>query len=150
MASVSVSHLILFIASIVVAASVVGTFTSEVNRLSSAIGDQGVDVSEDVRTNIEIISDPGSEVYDRNGNGNITLLVKNTGSQNLPADAGQVDVLVNGEYQTNVGLKLVDTSADEWERGSVARLNVSTSLSPGDHRVKVIVNGDEEVFEFRT
>jgi len=150
MASVSVSHLILFIASIVVAASVVGTFTSEVNRLSSAIGDQGVDVSEDVRTNIEIISDPGSEVYDRNGNGNVTLLVKNTGSQNLPADAGQVDVLVNGEYQTNVGLKLVDTSADEWERGSVARLNVSTSLSPGDHRVKVIVNGDEEVFEFRT
>lgn len=153
MASVSISHMILFIASIIIAASVAGVFTNSVNDLSQAIDDQGIQATEDVRTDIEIISDNGSGacVYDCDGQGNLSLLVKNTGSRQLPADPERIDVLVDGQYQPagNVGVEVLGGET-AWRRGSVARLNVSEpGLGSGDHRAKVIVSSDEEVFRFR-
>ena len=150
MAGVSASHLIIFIASMMVAASVVGVFTDSVGQLSDAIDDQGVHVSSDVRSDIEVISDSGSAaVYNSSGDGNITLHVKNTGSSRLPAEADQMDVLVNGMYQTDVTVTLLG-GADAWRPGEVVMVEISEPLDPGDHRVKLVVNGDEEVFEFRS
>jgi flagellar protein FlaG len=153
MASVSISHMILFIASMLIAASVAGVFTTSVDRLSGAIDDQGLQVSDNVRTDIEVISDNGTGacVYDCSGNGNLTLLVKNTGTQRLAAQPDQIDVLVNGQFQP-VSDKHVEVlgDTDTWDRGSVIRLNVTEpGLSPGDHRARVIINGDEEDFSFR-
>lgn len=149
MASVSTSHLILFIASLVVAASVAGTFTSEIERLSGALGDQGLDVSKQIRTDVEVISDAeAGNVYNSSGDENITVLVKNTGSQNLDGDPDELDVIVDGEYQTDVSVSVVGGGG--WDVGAVARVEINQSLDPGDHRVKVVANGDEEVFEFRT
>ncbi|WP_101296534.1 flagellar protein G [Halegenticoccus soli] len=147
MASVSVSHLVLFIASLVVAASVAGTVTNGVDRLNGALSDQSLDVSTQVRTDVEVISDPGSPVYNRSGEENVTLLVKNTGSRSLPTDGTGLDVLVDGEYQTAVTVEPID---GRWRVGDVARLHVDAGiLSAGDHRVKLVVAGDEEVFRFR-
>lgn len=150
MASVSSSTLIIFIASILVAASVAGTMTSGVQRLSSALGDRSADVSQEIRSDVEIISDPGSpaSIYDGN-NSTLTLLLKNTGSQTLPADPGVVDVIVDGEYATSLSVEVVDGT--DWTVGNVARMNATdVSLSDGDHRVVVIVHGDREVLRFRT
>ncbi|NEU56480.1 flagellar protein G [Halorussus sp. MSC15.2] len=152
MASVSTSHLILFIASLLIAASVAGTFTQGVQRLSSALGDRSVDVSSDIRSDITLISDPGSgAVYDDSGDGNVTVLAKNTGSRDLEASSDQIEVLLNGRYQTNVSVTVVDGSA--WTVGNVLRITIRLDqpLDTGsDHRVKIIVNGDEEVLQFRT
>jgi len=153
MASVSISHMILFIASMIIAASVAGVFTSSVNDLSQAISDQGLQASDDVRTDIEIISDNGTGacVYDCSGADNLTLLIKNTGTRNLPAQADQIDVLVDARYQPaeDVSVEVLG-DADTWRRGSVLRVNVTQpDLGSGDHRAKVIVNSDEEVFRFR-
>jgi flagellar protein FlaG len=71
MASVSVSHLIIFIAAMVVAASVAGALTTTVNDISDAIDEQGPSVSDDIRSDITIINDPGSAVT--NGSGYIEL-----------------------------------------------------------------------------
>jgi len=147
MASVSVSHLIIFIASMMIAASVAGVFTNSVGQLSSAVSEQGVDVSSDVRTNVEIISDSGSPVYDGS---TITLHIKNTGSEQLGATAGQMEVIVNGTFFTDYTVTLEPNGGRSWNPGDVVRLEINTGLSTGDHRVKVIVNGDEEVFEFNT
>jgi flagellar protein FlaG len=150
MAGVSASHLIIFIASMMVAASVVGVFTDSVGQLSDAVEDQGVHVSSDVRSDIEVISDSGSNaVYNSAGNDNITLHLKNTGSSTLPARGDRIDVLVDGVYQTDVTVTLLG-GADTWRPGEVVRIEISRTLPPGDHRVKLIANGDEEVFEFRT
>ncbi|WP_440005561.1 flagellar protein G [Halomicrococcus sp. SG-WS-1] len=150
MASVSTSHLILFIASLLIAASVAGTFTTGIQRLSGALGDRSIDVSKDVRSDVEIISDSGSgAVYNASGNENVTVLVKNTGSGDLDASKGQIEVLLDGKYQKNVSVEVVDGSA--WTEGNVARVSIDGGeLSAGDHRVKLIVGGDEEVFRFRT
>lgn len=147
MASASVSHLILFIASLLVAASVAGTMTAEVDRLDDAIADQGLDVSQQVRSDVEVISDPGSPVYNVSGDENVTLLVKNTGSRDLPTDGTDVDVVLDGRYQTDVWIEPV---AGAWDEGDVVRLHVPESLAAGDHRLKLVVGGDEEVFRFRT
>ncbi len=154
MASVSISHMILFIASMLIAASVAGVFTTSVDRLSGAIDDQGLQVSDNVRTDIEIISDNGTGacVYNCDGQGNLTLLVKNTGTQRLPAQAEQIEVLINGQFQTpgDIYIEVLGES-DTWDRGTVIRIKVTEDLpSDQDHRAKVIINGDEEVFEFRT
>jgi flagellar protein FlaG len=147
MASVSASHLILFIASMIIAAGVAGTFTQGVSRLSQGIEDQSLEVSEEVRTDIEVISDAGSPVYNDSSK-EVTLLVKNTGTSDIPPDSRFVEILVDGEYRTNVTLTVVD--GEEWRPNNVVRIVVpDIDLSQGDHRAKVIVNGDEEVFAFR-
>ena len=148
MASVSASHLILFIASLVIAAGVAGTFTQGVSRLSQGIDDQSLEVADEVRTDIEVISDAGSPVYN-NSSKVMTLLVKNTGTTDIPPDARFIDILLDGQYQTNVTITVVD--GDEWRPNNVIRLELTeTDLDAGDHRVKLIVNGDEEMFRFRT
>lgn len=149
MASVSVSHLVLFIASMIVASAVGVTFVGQADNLAAALGAKGDDVSGDIRTDVEVISDPSAPIYNTSGNENVTLLVKNTGSRDLPARGDFVDVLVDGEFITDVTVTVVD--GPEWEETNVARLDISVpDLPSGDHRVKVIVGSDEEVFEFRT
>ena len=151
MASVSSSHLILFIASLIIAASVAGTFTQGVQRLSSSLSERSLDVSEDVRTDVEIISDSGSDAIYDTGSGNVTVLVKNTGSRDLVADSGQIDVLVDGRYQTEVTFEVI--GGEPWRIGDVVRIEISPepALSGGtDHRVAINVDGDEEILEFRT
>lgn len=154
MASVSASHLIIFIASIVIAAGVAGTLTSEVGRLSGAIDDIGIDLSQDIRTDVEIISDEGSEFSNgtntaySSANGNVTLHVKNTGSRSLPSTSDSVDAFIDGEFISSIGITVVDAS--EWRVGNVVKLEIDTgTLSSGDHRLKVVVGSDQEIFEFR-
>ena len=148
MATVSSETLILFIASILVAASVAGTMTTGVNRLSDSLGDRSVDVSNEIRTDIEVISDPGSNaVYDAE-NETVTVLVKNTGSSRLAHDPSSFDVLIDGSYQTNLSTSVI--GEETWGVGDVTRLEISgVTLSSGDHRVVVIVNDDREVLEIR-
>lgn len=149
MADVSAPSLILFIASLVIAAGVAGVLIDTVSGISNALDERGGDVAENIETDIEIISDGEAGVY--NGTeGNLTLLVKNTGHSTLPATGGTFDVIVDSQYRTNVSVSIVDGSTD-WRPHGVVRVTVSgLSLDGGDHRAKVVINGDEEIFRFRT
>jgi flagellar protein FlaG len=150
MAGASVSEMILFIAALVVAASVAGTLTTQVNRVSDSISARSLDVSNEIRADITIISDAGAQVYDRNGNGNVTLYVRNTGSSDLPADPRSFDVLFDGNYVTDVSVTVVRGSPG-WSRGGIVNVSFDAGSLPAgtDHRVKLIVREDEERFEFR-
>jgi flagellar protein FlaG len=144
--------MILFIASMLVAASVAGVFTETVGELSNAIDRQGGEISKDVRSDIEIISDSGSDAVFDDTDGNITLHVKNTGSSLLSNDTEQIVVFVEGRPETAVNSTLMG-GATSWRPSDVLKLEIdpqSASVSTGDDvRVKVVVNGDEEVFRFR-
>jgi flagellar protein FlaG len=150
MAGASVSEMILFIAALVVAASVAGTLTTQVDRVSDSISARSLDVSNEIRADITIVSDAGAQVYDRNGQGNVTLYVRNTGSSDLPTDPDSIDVLMNGTYVSNVHVT-VTTGGPGWSQGGVVNVSFTVgSLPSEDHRVKLIVREDEETFEFRT
>ena len=153
MSGVSVSHLVLFIASLVVAAGVAGTLVTEVDRVSQSVSQHGDEVSETIETDIEVISDSGSgAIYNSSGNENVTVLVKNTGSRTLAADPGSVDVLVDGVFipPDDVTVERADGSGDRaWPPGSVVEIEIDRALQDGDHRVTVRVHSNEAVLTFR-
>lgn len=152
MASVSVSELILFIAALTVALGVATTLTTNVADISNSIGERGGSVSEDIKTDVEIISDGGAPdaIYD-DATGNVTILIKNTGQKTLPADGSQLDVLIDGRYATVANATVVGRQrASTWGPGEVMRVTLSSSLDPGPHRIKVIANGDSSTLRFRT
>lgn len=148
MASSPVSSLILFIAAMIIAASVAGTMVTNVAEVSDAIDTRSVDAEQRIDTEIEVISDPGSSAVYDDPSTTVSVLVKNTGSNTLPAEPGKVDVLVDGEYvpASDQGLTVLEGSS--WRPGTVLRLEVDESLSPGEHRVVLVINGDREVFTF--
>ena len=148
MADVSVPSLILFIASIVIAAGVAGVLIDTVTGISGALDDRGTDVAENIRTDIEVISDAESNVYDA---GNLTLYVKNTGRRTIPATGESFDVIVDAQYRTDVSVTVVD-GGTEWTPHGVVRVTVENldGLDSGDHRVRLVVDGDEETFRFTT
>lgn len=148
MASSSVSSLILFIAAMIIAASVAGTMVTNVAQVSDAIDSRSVNAEERIDTEIEVISDPGSSAIYDDGNSTISILVKNTGSNTLAAEPGKLDVLVDGQYVTSSSQQIFVLDGTHWRPGTVVRLEIDRSLSPGEHRVVLVVNGDREEFTF--
>lgn len=149
MASVSVSHLIIFVASLVVAAGVVGTLTTGVERVNSAVEDGSLDVSQQVRTDITIVNDPGATYTTGE---ELTVYVRNTGSQGIPIQSSAVDIVFNGNYIPNSNTTISDANgdADVWRPNGVVEITITSPLiEPDDNRLFLTVNGDEEVFEFR-
>jgi flagellar protein FlaG len=140
--------MILFIAAMLVAASVAGTLVTSVGDVSGSIDARSADAAQTIDTEIDIISDPGSDAVYNDSTTTVTLLVKNTGNSRLPTDASKPDVLVNGQYVTAADRTLTVVDGSEWRSGSVVSLELSVDLDPGEHRVVVIINGDREVFEF--
>jgi flagellar protein FlaG len=150
MASVSASHLIIFIASLVIAAGVVGTLTTGVDRLNTAIEDRSLDVTQQVRMDMSFVSDPGAD-YDSNAD-EVSVYVRNTGSQGVPIEPSAVDVVFNGEFVSNDDLEIQDANGDApvWRPDEVVNITVTnTTIRDGDNRLRLSVNEDEETFEFR-
>lgn len=149
MASAPISSLILFIAAMLIAAGVAGTLVTNINEVSNSIDDYSGDVKEKIDTEIDVISDAGSDsIYDAD-NATITLLVKNTGSKTLANETSQLDVTVDGEYVSGGSLNMTVVDGEPWRPGDVVRLEIDRSLATGEeHRVVVIANGDRAEFEF--
>ena len=150
MANVSISSLILFIGSMALAAGVAGTLMTNVSQVSASIEERSIDLSRNIETEIDVISDAGSDAIYDDADGEITVLVKNTGSRSLPHDEGRIDVLVDGEYVSTSALDATVLDADTWGKGDVVELVVNETLANGDHRVVVIVEEDREVLRFHT
>ena len=152
MASDSVSSLILFIAAMLVAAGVAGTLVTNVNEISNSIDTYSDDVREQIDTDVEIISDPGSDAIYNKTDGNVSILVKNTGQKTLASDGTGLDVLVNGTYVSSSDYALTirsDAESTAWRSGEVVELEIDRALATGEeHRVTVIINGDRETIDF--
>ena len=147
MASVSASHLIIFVASLVIAAGVVGTLTTGVERVSSSIDDGSLDVSQQIRMDMSVISDPGAE-YDSSTD--VEIFVRNTGSQAVPIETSAFDLVLEGNFIAD--FEVVDANnGDEtvWRPGEVVKITINDEdVDSGDNRLFLTVNGDEELFEF--
>jgi len=142
MASVSVSHLIIFIASLVVAAGVAGTLTTGVERVSNAVEDGSLDVSQQVRTDIDIVSDPANPTIDGTS-GNLTVHVRNTGSQAIFIRPDAVDMVLNGQFVTNSDFTITDANGGKTvaRTGDVMAIEIDSSLvQSGDNRLFLTIN----------
>lgn len=148
MSGSAIADLILFIAAVTVAAGVAATLTLNVATLGDSIDARSADISADIDTDIEIISDPGSNAIANETH--VKILVKNTGRGTLEAIPDQVDVVLDGQYVTVQSVTVV--SGSDWGPGEVAEIVVEQpdTFAAGVHRVVIIVDGDRDELEFRT
>jgi flagellar protein FlaG len=149
----SISHLLIFVASLLVAASVAGTLIVSVEQVSDSVDQQSKDLTQQIDTELTVISDPASNaIYDDGGDDGdptLTLLVKNTGQNTLETEGSNVDVLLGGQYQSNPETEVV-SGGERWSSGAVAEVTVTLDeeLESGDHRITVLANGNRTTFEF--
>ncbi|KDE59547.1 flagellin [Halostagnicola sp. A56] len=158
MASVSATHIILFIASMVVAAGIAGTVVLEVDDLSGAIETQGSATASEIGTEIDIVSDAGhpEAIYDPTaGDGNVTVYVKNVGDEHLEAHHSSVDVLLDGRYVSHEYTELEHqySESNTWQTGDVVALRIDVAAADdleatGDTTVTVIANDNEDSIDF--
>jgi len=150
MGSVSVSHLIIFIASIVVAAGVAGTLAGGVTSVSSAIDDGTVDVTQEIRTDITVLNDP-SITFQTTDSTSIDVYVRNTGSTDLHPRPANIDIIYNGRFISNEEFTVteVESDASSWKPGDVVEITLTdVEVQDGRNNVYIIVNGNEEEYTF--
>ena len=139
--SISSTHLVFFLASMLVASTLAGVFIATTDSISDGIVDKEDSISKRLKTHIDIINDPNNVPNDP-----LTIYVKNTGSTNL--NKTDVDILVNGTLQESPTLTVID-GGYVWEPNGVLKIEVNKDLPAGDHWIKVIVGNDvQDTFEF--
>lgn len=145
----AVTHMIFFIAAVIIAVGVVGVLSVNVQSIMGATSANSEVVSDQLKTDITIISDPEVIPYN-SSSGYYTFYVKNTGKSDIAPE--YVDVILNGEYiqDKNLNISLQD-SVGVWKPSGVIIINVTTDnqLGPGDHRLKIAAdNGISDTIDF--
>ncbi|NPE31869.1 flagellar protein G, partial [Methanococcoides sp. SA1] len=118
--------------------------------LTSATVSNGKVLSEQLKTDITIISDPELIPYD-NTTEQYTFYAKNTGKTEL--DSEYLDVLIDGlyVYPDELDISLFDQDV-LWRPGDLLMINVTVTepLSDGDHRLLIAAeNGRSDSMDFR-
>ena len=155
MSGVSASTLIIFIASILVAAGVAGTLVTTVGEISTSAETKGDAVTESIDSDIELLNDGGGTDFytESNGKANITVYVRNTGTTTLSENPDELDVLVNGLFVQNSNLNITSMNRDNgqaWAPDEVIEIQVTIDeqLSGSGNRLTVSTKGAERSLEF--
>ena len=138
--STSATHLIYFIASVVVAGSFIGIAASVVVNISNGMQNRGDMIAKQLSEDFAIINDP-----ERVSNNPLLLYLKNTGR--IPLSVSHITVLVDGIFRNST---VIEGKNDSWMPGEVVVVSVDVNLSAGQHVVKVILDdGLTRDFKFR-
>ncbi len=136
--STSATHIIFFIASVVIAGGFIGVAASVILNISNGIQDRGDMISHQLSEDFKIINDP-----QRMTNNPVILYLKNTGK--IALSVQHITVLVDG-LSANYSL---DDENVTWNPGITITLYVHVNLQPGTHVVKVILeDGLSKSFTF--
>ncbi len=151
-AETAVTHMIFFIAALMLAISAIAFISADVQSMIASSGTSSKLLSEQMRTDITVINDPELIPYNNVSN-KYKFYAKNTGKTELVPE--YVTVLVDGILiePTDVDIELMDGDII-WRPGDIMILNVTTVPSPlesGDHRILVAAeNGKSGAMSFKT
>jgi len=130
--SLTGSHVIFFIAAIIVASTVSGIFIAVTMDVSTSLSERGNRLQEQLDTDFEIINDPDNINY---SGGYYTFYLKNIGGKKLVTTNTTFQVFINGDIIAVANYYFGDSSIKVSE---VTELYVSASLSSGDHTLRVV------------
>lgn len=147
MAGESAAHMILFIATILIASSVSAVMIVTMEKMSIEIKNQGEFIKEVLSTDFEIINDPVNIPTKTIGTDTAYVFyIKNIGSTSFAFTNETLTVLIDGQI---VSKQNVITDPSVLNPGDVGELDVSVSLSSGNHRITVILeNGVSDSLDF--
>lgn len=131
MGSEASSSMILFIAALAAAAVAGGAMAGIIGEMTLEFRQRGQGLTQAIGTDLAIVNDPKNVPYD-DANDNLTIYVKNTGSQTLITE--DLTVLVDGDHES-FNASLLD-DVDRWTTGTVQEVVVDVNLASGDHRVR--------------
>jgi archaellum component FlaG (FlaF/FlaG flagellin family) len=117
MVATSASHIIFFIASVIIAGAVVGVFYVAVSDFASAMDENSRVLAGNMRSDVRFINQPDMVpyvVYDNN----ITFYVMNTGKSTLNWNKTWVYLSVNGSYREVLDTQLYGNYS-RWDPGVV-------------------------------
>jgi flagellar protein FlaG len=142
----SATEMIFFIASVIIALSVVGALFMNVESITSAATISSKTLTEQLKTDITVINDPYIIPHPDE---NYTFYVKNTGSQELGTQ--YITLIIDGKMISDSDLNKTIEGSQTWRTGDVLTIKVNVILNNGDHNLRVITtNGIEDTFPFRT
>ena len=131
--SLTGTHVIFFIASVIVAGAVSGVIIAVTTDLSNSLSERGERVQDQLDIEFTIINDPDSIP---NSAGNYLFYLKNIGAVEIPTTTSTFNVFVDGEIIIASNYSFTDTSIQPEE---VTTLNVDTDdISSGDHTIRVV------------
>jgi flagellar protein FlaG len=146
MPGTAISHMIFFIASIVVATMVVGGLYAVSQDFVDALEEKGQANSDSLRTSIVILNDPVAMPYD-NVTDELHVYVKNVGQRGV--DTSSVLVFVDGFPVVPDNATVV--VGVQWVPGSTLDVTVTVTIADGDHSLKVTAeHGSSDSIWFRT
>jgi flagellar protein FlaG len=160
MSGVSASTLVIFIASIVVAAGVAGTLVTTVGEISTSAETQGDQITESIDANIELLNDGGGsnfyveDNFDDGHAAEITVYAKNTGSTTLTKNESELNVLVNGLFVDAGSLNVTSMNGNDdrraWVEDEVIEIVIELDdpLDGSGNRLTVSPEGTERSLEF--
>lgn len=128
--SISSTHLVFFIMSMVAASVVAGAFIQASFSVRDSIVDTEAIINEGMRTNINIINDPNNVPNDP-----LIIYVRNTGSTSF--NTSNIDVLVNGTYITMPVITIIGSNGTTWRPMEVIIIEIDAALPKGDHWIRV-------------
>ncbi|MGM0771710.1 MAG: flagellar protein G [Halobacteriota archaeon] len=149
-AETAISHMIFFIAAITIAMTVIVVMSSNVQSLTAATASSSKVLSEQIKTDITIISDPEAIPYD-NLSKEYIFYAKNTGRTDL--DTEYLDMFIDGLLIDHGDREMILPDQELlWKPGSTLeiRMKVENQISEGDHRILIAAeNGKSDSMDFR-
>jgi len=137
--SLTGTHVIFFIAAVIVAGMVSGVFIAEIMNITSSLSDRGDRLKEQLDTDFAIINDPNT--IPTSGNYSIFYL-QNIGGASLTTTNQTFQVFLDGEI---IGVPNYYFSPSSIPQGGVTNLCINTTITAGDHTLRVV--GPQAVVE---
>jgi flagellar protein FlaG len=130
--SLTGTHVIFFIAAVIVAGMVSGVFIAEIMNITSSLSDRGDRLKEQLDTDFAIINDPNTipisgEYY--------IFYLQNIGGTSLITTNQTFQVFIDGEI---IGIANYYFSTTSIPREGVTNLYVKTTIATGDHTLRVV------------
>jgi len=131
--SLTGTHVIYFIASVIIASAVSGALIAVIQDVTSSFDEKGDDIQDKMDFDFKIINDPDNIPSDVS---NYVFYMKNIGRKKISTSTTTFQVFVDGELLLTSNYSFTDESI---QVGDVTTMNISkTDISAGSHELRVV------------
>lgn len=131
--SLTGTHVVFFIASVIIASAVSGVFITVIDGVMTSFSERGKIIEENLESKFIIINDPDNIPLTGSF---YNFYIKNIGSRKLATTNQTFNLFIDGEIVVTAKYNFSDTSIQPDE---VATMNIdNTEISSGDHTLRLV------------
>jgi len=138
--SLTGTHVVFFIASVIIASAVSGVFIAVTDGVLTSFSERGKIIEENLDTNFIIINDPDSIPISGSF---YVFYIKNIGSRKVATTNETFNIFIDGEIVVTENFNFSDTSIQPEEVTNLLILN--SEISAGDHTLRVV--GPQDIID---